>query len=248
MPVIACGACTKRMNVPDTVLGKAVKCPGCGQVVKTAAAAPVPAQAAKASTPAAKVPAAAAKAASAAVKSPPTKPAAKTPPAMPEAKAPPPVPPAGPIVVECSTCGGRVRGEANQAGQTVKCSTCDEDVILPGTAPAGSAPSDPSPEVEESESPTFEDTPEAPTPPPASIAPPEPPAVPADPPKPQLISFACAGCKNKLKVNDTLGRQEHQVSEVRQGRQSAGAAPATSPGRARGKEREGARRLGTGMD
>ncbi|HTU17123.1 MAG TPA: DUF4870 domain-containing protein [Gemmataceae bacterium] len=49
MPVtVVCPACKSKLKAPDTLIGKAVKCPGCGKpvLVKAAASAPAPAPAA----------------------------------------------------------------------------------------------------------------------------------------------------------------------------------------------------------
>src|SRR5262249_2522120 len=45
MPVVTCPECTKKLNVPDTAVGKKAKCPGCNAVFAGSAPAPAPAAA-----------------------------------------------------------------------------------------------------------------------------------------------------------------------------------------------------------
>jgi len=41
MPSVQCSACQKRLKAPDALIGKLVKCPGCGQRIRIAASEPV---------------------------------------------------------------------------------------------------------------------------------------------------------------------------------------------------------------
>jgi hypothetical protein len=116
MPVvIACSACQGKMSIPEGFAGKAVRCPKCGQAVRTpggdgAAAAPAP-------PPAAKV-----------------QPAPKPAPA-PAATAAPAAPP---IQVTCGGCQKKLQVKAALAGKAVKCPGCGKPVKIPvPSVPAG---------------------------------------------------------------------------------------------------------------
>jgi transcription elongation factor Elf1 len=102
MPVvIACSACQGKMSIPETLSGKVVKCPTCGQTVQASggsASAPVHVKV----TP--------------------------TPPRPAAAPAPAAGPP---IVVACTSCQKKLQVKATLAGKAVKCPGCGNAVKIP---------------------------------------------------------------------------------------------------------------------
>jgi len=120
MPVVVtCSGCQGKLTVPDQIVGKPVKCPRCGQVVRTGAAG-TPAAAPKAQPAASPQPAAARAAAAA--------PQAATP------KAPADTP--NLLTVTCAGCQQKLKARADLAGKAIKCPRCGKAVKVPAPQPA----------------------------------------------------------------------------------------------------------------
>lgn len=176
--VIPCSRCNRPLNLPESLIGKSIKCPLCASVFV--------AQANGARTPPAHEHAAPAEQK--------TAPDSKSPAANPEARTP--SAPAAPrtAFVPCSQCQRSLNVPENLLGKSIKCPLCGTIFVAQiKTAPVRPPAPRPVPEVRKKE-------------PPAASPPPAPPKerVPPRAPGPRVVSLTCAQCKRLLNVPENL--------------------------------------------
>src|SRR6516164_6738279 len=141
---VACPSCNKQLNLGAHLAGKAVKCPGCQQVIKVpgGAAPPSPVTAATPAAPST-IPVACpscgkqmnlgAQLAGKSIKCPGCQQVVKVPGGA--AAAPPPAPAApATIAVTCPSCDKQLNLGAHLAGKSIKCPGCKQVVKVPGGA------------------------------------------------------------------------------------------------------------------
>jgi phage FluMu protein Com len=142
---VACPSCNKQLNLGAHLAGKAIKCPGCQQVVKVpGGASPVTAAAPAPATPASipvRCPSCekqlnlGAHLAGKAIKCPGCQQVVKVPGGSATPPSPPPAPPApATIAVSCPACEKQLNLGAQLAGKSIRCPGCKQVVKVPSAA------------------------------------------------------------------------------------------------------------------